>query len=94
MASQRVIFRVHAIQRMFERSISEQDVHEVLRTAEVVEMYPDDIPYPSRLLLGWSQGQPIHVVVAENDDEETAIVITVYEPDDDVWEPGFRRRLR
>lgn len=66
----------------------------MLRTAEVVEMYPDDIPYPSRLLLGWSQGQPIHVVVAENDDEETAIVITVYEPDDDVWEPGFRRRLR
>jgi hypothetical protein len=54
--------------------------------------YPDDTPYPSRLMLGWRGSRPIHIVVAEAADAGERIVITVYEPDTDLWEEGFRRR--
>ncbi len=48
-----LVFRIHAIKRMFQRRISKEDVQEVLETGETIETYPDDEPYPSRLLLGW-----------------------------------------
>ncbi|RLA95838.1 MAG: hypothetical protein DRG32_06065 [Deltaproteobacteria bacterium] len=92
MVSERIIFRVHALQRMFERRVTEEDIRHVLETGETIERYPDDKPYPSRLVLGWVGGRPLHVVVADNKEEGTWIVITIYEPDPTLWEEGFRRR--
>jgi len=92
MTSKRIVFRVHALQRMFERHIAEDDVHHVLETGETIERYPDDQPYPSRLVLGWAGERPLHVVVADHEGSEMLIVITVYEPDPTLWEEGFRRR--
>ena len=94
MDSEHLVFRVHAIQRMFEREISREDMRQVLETGTIIESYPDDEPYPSRLVLGWSGVRPIHVVVADNRDEDEIIVITVYEPDPGRWEPGFSERRR
>ncbi|HFD80390.1 MAG TPA: DUF4258 domain-containing protein [Gammaproteobacteria bacterium] len=85
-----VIYRAHAIKRMFERRISEETVRAVLSTGEVIESYPDDVPYPSKLVLGWSDKRPIHIVLAETD--ETDIIITVYEPDPERWDREFRHR--
>jgi hypothetical protein len=90
--SDRVLFRTHAIERMFQRSIDEEDVYHVLEEGEVIENYPDDQPYPSQLILGWSDDRPIHVVVARNNDDNQLIVITVYEPDADDWHDDFKRR--
>ena len=92
MASDRVVFRVHAIQRMYQRSISEPEVRQVIATGELVEDYPDDTPYPSRLVLGWHGSRPLHVVMADNVTAQEKIVVTVYEPDPGEWEPDFRRR--
>lgn len=92
MAPTRLVFRAHAIQRMFERRIDVADVRAVLDVGEVIERYPKDAPYPSRLLLGWIGSRPIHVVAADNAEAQETIVITVYEPDPAQWEPGFRRR--
>jgi hypothetical protein len=88
----RLVFRVHAIQRMFQRVISEAEVRHVISTGEIVEDYPGDTPYPSRLVLGWHGRRPLHVVVADNADDKENIVITVYEPDLSEWEPDFKRR--
>ncbi len=77
---------------MYQRAISAADVRAVLSIGETIESYPDDTPYPSRLVLGWWAERPLHVVVADNIEADETIVITVYEPDADFWEPGFRRR--
>jgi hypothetical protein len=77
---------------MVQRAISEIEVRHVIATGEIVEDYPNDTPYPSRLVLGWSGRRPIHVVVADNVDDQENIVITVYEPDPAEWEPDFKRR--
>jgi len=38
----RLIFRLHAIRRTYERGIGVEDVRYVVETGEVVEEYPDD----------------------------------------------------
>lgn len=88
----KVTYRVHAIRRMFERGITEAGVHAALSEGEKIAAYPEDTPYPSRLLLGWHGGRPLHVVAAYNAQDDEQIVITVYEPDPVLWEDGFRRR--
>lgn len=92
MSPQKLVFRVHALRRMFERRIGIDEIRRVLEAGETLERYPDDSPYPSRLVLGWPGGRPLHVVAAENIEENETIVITVYEPDPGLWTPDRRRR--
>lgn len=92
MSANKLIYRNHAIKRMFERGIGEDDVRAVIDLGEVIQGYQDDAPYPSRLILGWCKERPIHVVAAYNNQERTDIVITVYEPDYSMWEDGFKKR--
>ena len=87
-----MVFRVHAIRRMFLRGISDEDVRSALETGETIQEYLEDQPYPSRLVLGWRGSQPVHLVVADNTAEQETIVITVYQPDPAQWEPDFRRK--
>ncbi len=86
------VYRVHAIERMAERGIGDDDVRKVLGHGKVIESYPEDFPYPSILLLGWCGQRPIHVVAADNAADDETIIVTVYEPDPDRWESGFERR--
>ena len=94
MSQFRLVFRVHAIQRMFQRRVSEEEVKQVVVAGETIETYPDDKPFPSRLMLGWIGSRPVHVVVADNAVAQEAIIITVYQPDAEEWETGFKRRKR
>ena len=48
----KITFRAHAVRRMFERVVSTDEVRAVLATGETIADYPDDTPYPSRLVLG------------------------------------------
>ena len=77
---------------MFQRRIRDQEVRHVIETGETIETYPEDSPYPSRLVLGWYASRPLHVVVTDNAVEQETIVITVYEPNRGHWEEGSRRR--
>ncbi len=88
----KLVFRVHALQRMAQRGISPADIRHVLEECLVLEEYQDDKPYPSCLVLGWIAKRPLHVVIAEDAASKETIVITVYEPDTDKWMPGFMRR--
>jgi Domain of unknown function (DUF4258) len=88
----KITYRVHAVRRMFDRRVTVANVTNVLTTGEEIAAYPDDQPYPSRLILGWCDNRPLHVVAAYNAPDNEEIVITVYEPDATLWEDGFRRR--
>jgi hypothetical protein len=77
---------------MFERRIGMEDVRRVIEHGQRIEEYPDAMPYPSRLVLGWSGSRPLHVVAAEDTSAGETIIVTVYEPDPARWEDGFRRR--
>jgi hypothetical protein len=77
---------------MFERRFTEDDVRQVVEGGKIIESYPGDTPYPSRLILGWRGLRPVHVVAADDVAAGTVIIVTVYEPDLERWEPGFEKR--
>lgn len=79
---------------MYLRNISVEEVRHILATGKSIETYPDDRPYPSRLVFGWSGSRPIHVVSAQNQTDSETVIITVYEPDLARWELGFERRKK
>jgi hypothetical protein len=79
---------------MFERKITELELLDVLENGKTIEDYPTDQPYPSRLIFGLTGGKPLHVVAAENKGAQEIIIITVYEPDSEHWEPGFLIRRK
>ncbi|MCH7800682.1 MAG: DUF4258 domain-containing protein, partial [Chloroflexi bacterium] len=88
----RIVLRVHAIRRMFQRSITDSDVRHVLAIGDTIEEYSNDEPYPSRLVVGQVNDRALHVVVAYNEAEQELIVITTYSPDPNLWESDFHRR--
>ncbi|WP_250631627.1 DUF4258 domain-containing protein [Rhodoflexus caldus] len=84
---------MHSLQRMFERSISTDEIELVIAIGEVIEEYPTDKPYPSVLIPGFIGKRPIHVVVAQTP-EKLCVVVTAYQPDKTVWEPDFKTKKR
>lgn len=92
MIGDKIIFRVHTVERMFEREIGLGDVRYVLQHGESIENYPGDKPYPSAVMLAWCGVRPLHVVMAYDKIVDETILITTYEPDPEQWETGFRTR--
>ena len=76
------------VTQMFKRGISDLDIVHVLNTGVVIKEYPDDIPYPSRLILGYTGKTPLHVVCAVNEAGEN-VVITAYQPDKTLWNSEY-----
>lgn len=90
----KIVWRRHAYERMGQRNIHKSDVEHVLKTGEAIEDYPEDTPYPSRLICGWTKSRPLHVVAATNEVDNELIVITAYEPDAEQWDSAFTRRKK
>ena len=87
----KITYRIHAIQRMFERAVSTADVNAVLNNGHTIESYTDPVA-PARLVLGHIGKRALHIVVAENPDDDEAILVTVYQPERARWEADFERR--
>ena len=76
---------------MAQRHISLAEVKEVIMNGEIIEEYPDDYPYPSCLVVGYTvKGRMIHTVIGIGD--EKLWLITVYEPDPEQWSEDYRVR--
>jgi len=88
----KIILRVHAVQRMFERDVSIKKVLGVINTGEVIEDYSLEMPEPSRLILGFQGKRPFHVVTSENPETNETTIITVYIPDPNKWKKDSRSR--
>jgi hypothetical protein len=86
------IFRVHAVQRLFERNVSIKKVLTVIDKGETIEDYSSEMPEPSRLILGFQGKRPFHVVTSENPETNEITIITVYLPEPDKWKKDFRSR--
>jgi uncharacterized protein DUF4258 len=88
----KIIYRVHAVQRMFERSISAKKVSQALQSGETIEDYSSETAEPSRLILGFQGKRPFHIVTSENPETNEITIITVYIPDPDKWKKDFKSR--
>jgi len=87
-----VVFSRHALERMFQREIGPDVVKQVLIQGEVIADYPDDTPYPSQLILGYHDNRPVHLVAAQDERTEICYIVTVYEPQAELWADDYRKR--
>ena len=85
-------FTRHGLERLFQRQISPKDCEEVFESGEVIESYPDDKPFPSKLYSYAVKGRNLHVVIAI--EGQVVHVITAYEPDYALWENDLKTRKK
>ena len=89
-----IIFSQHAFTRMFEREISPEVVKRAMQAGEVIEDYPNDLPYRSILLLHFEDGRALHIVAGVDETESTCHIVTAYFPDSALWNTDFRTRRK
>jgi hypothetical protein len=88
---QSLLMTKHAVTRIRERSISLRDIKMAIQNGEVIAQYPDDYPYPSCLVLGYSTpAKPLHVVTGIAN--ASLWIITAYFPDKTKWEEDYKTR--
>jgi len=92
----RVLYSQHARHEMRDEPfgrIREHEVSEAVFTAEQLDDYPDEEPYPSSLFLGWTAAsRPLHFVVSYDQEAGLAIIVTAYEPDPRLWSNSRERK--
>ncbi len=90
----KIIFSGHAVQRMFERGIKEPEAAKVITDGEVIAEYPDDRPFPSVLILGFTDGRACHIVAGIDREKHFCYVITVYFPDSALWTSDYKKKRK
>ncbi len=88
----RLLFTGHAVRQMFARRLSVRDIRTLVTGGVTIADYPDDDPFPSKLILGFVDERPVHVVVAYDDETSTGYVVTAYRPDPALWSEDFTTR--
>lgn len=68
------------------------EVKSILDEGDIIRDYPDDKPYPSKLILGYIGVRPIHVVLAKDEGSKICIVVTAYEPSKSLWLSDFKTK--
>ena len=79
-------FSRHAVDQSIIRNIAVAELEEAISgRSEIIEDYPDDKYGPSCLVLGFTKaGRPLHVQCSYPS-RLLIKIITVYEPDPDLW---------
>jgi len=85
-------FSKHAVDQTIVRDITVEEIEEaVTQRSEIIEDYPDDKYGPSCLVLGFTNtGRPLHIHCS-HPTRSLIKIVTVYEPDSDLWN-DFRFR--
>lgn len=76
------------------RGIKEQEVEQVINNGETIAEYPDDKPFPSKLIFAMINGRPVHIVLAQDVETGICIIVTAYEPDLSKFESDYKTRKK
>jgi hypothetical protein len=84
----------HADEEAEADDLSFDEIYFSVFSGEIIESYPTDKPYPSCLIFGRTfSGNPVHSVWAYNEENQWAVLVTVYRPDPAKW-INWRERKR
>src|ERR1700679_3943209 len=87
-----ILLKDHAVIRMIERDISQDDIMEILEGGEIIEDYPQAFPYPAKLSFKIVNGRPLHLVLAYCSERFQGIIVSLYEPDSNHFKPDHKTR--
>jgi hypothetical protein len=78
-------FSKHAVDQSIVRRVTVQEIHETIAAGEIIEDYPADKYGPSCLVFGRTRaGRPLHIQCSYPT-RPLLKVITLYEPDANLW---------
>ncbi len=80
MAKDKFIISIHARERAFQRNISTDQIISAILNGEIIEKHEELNPCPRARILGYIDGTPYQVVVAQC--EDNVIIVTVYISED------------
>lgn len=87
-------FSKHAVDQSILRSISIQEIRDAIEAGEIIEDYPNDKYGPSCLIFGTTpENRPLHAQCSYPS-RLLIKIITLYEPDEDLWIDFRTRRLQ
>jgi len=93
--SHRIRITNHADEEAQADHLSFDEIFVSVFQGQIIETYPDDKPFPSCLIYGDTfGGEPIHSVWDFNQQNQWAVLITVYRPDPRRWIDWRKRRAR
>ncbi|WP_292768848.1 DUF4258 domain-containing protein [Nostoc sp. NOS(2021)] len=85
-------FSKHAVDQSILRGIHLQEIKQAIANGQVIEDYPDDKYGPTCLISGLTQAnRPLHVQCSYPS-RSLIKIITVYEPNSNLWNNDFTRR--
>ena len=85
-------FSQHAVDVTILRHISVDEIRQAIAVGEIIEDYPNDKYGPSCLILGRTRvGRVLHIQCT-HPSRDLIKMITVYEPDPELWSEDFRVR--
>lgn len=90
--NRKVEWKKHALKRLFERSLKRNQVFDAISNCEIIEQHSLQRPLPSILALGYYNNEPLHVMLAVDEPNETVWIITVYKPSLEEWMEDFKTR--
>lgn len=86
-----IVISEHAKNRCRERGIKQRDIRNCAMTGEIIEQYPDDFPFPSCLIFGYTMdNRVIHVVISS--EGSCGRIITAYIPNTEKFESDLKTR--
>ena len=92
-AAEEFEFSKHAADQSIIRRISVEEARESIAEGEVIEDYPQDKYGPSCLIFGKTKsGRPVHIQCSYPS-RPLVKIITLYEPDPDLWIDFKIRRI-
>ncbi|MCK4352463.1 DUF4258 domain-containing protein [candidate division WOR-3 bacterium] len=67
---------LHAIKRMDERGIWLDEISSAIMEGKIIKSYPNDRPYPSHLIQGYTRGESLYILCALG--EEMLYIVTTH----------------
>ncbi len=89
-----ILWSRHAIVELVNEGWVRENIETGFLTCEVIEDYPaGPRALPDCLVLGTSRsGEIFHAVLAIDSDSDRLLVVTVYRPNSEEWQDGWRSR--
>jgi hypothetical protein len=90
----RILWSRHAITELVADDLTRRQVEGALQECELIGDYPTlHRPLPDCLVLGWlTATDPLHAVVAIDQQKDRILIVTVYRPNEEEWEHDWRTR--
>ncbi len=87
----KIIISIHAQERLRQRGIKQRDIKRCIMSGEIIEQYPEDFPFPSCLIFGYTNNDKVLHVVA-SDEGTVSRIITAYFPNNEKFENDLKTR--